>query len=91
MNTDDIDVKKKNKQGNVVESNEQDGEAFVCVLTSSHLLHYRNLFKTYESILPIKIYMGDKSIQGAIGRGNIQILMIMGDTIVKGMYTYKKT
>jgi hypothetical protein len=85
MNTNDIDAKKKNEQGNVVESNEQDGEAFVCVLTtscesniwyiysitSSHLLHYKNLFKTYESILPIKIYMGDNSIQDAIGRGTI--------------------
>jgi hypothetical protein len=84
-NVDDTNVKKKNEQENVVESNEQDGEVFVCVLTtscesniwyiysitSSHLLHYRDLFKSYESILPIKIYMGDNSIQNAIGRGNI--------------------
>ncbi len=66
-------VKNKNEQGNVVESNEQDGKAFVCVLatscesniwyiysiTSSHLLHCKDWFKTYENILPIKIYMGE--------------------------------
>jgi hypothetical protein len=66
-------LKKKNEQGNVVESNEQDGKAFVCVLaiscesniwyiysiTSSHLLHCKDWFKTYENILPIKIYMGE--------------------------------
>ncbi len=68
---DDTNVKNKNEQGNVVESNEQDGKAFICVLTtscesniwyiysitSSHLLHCKDWFKTYENILPIKIYM----------------------------------
>lgn len=53
---DATDVKNKNEQRNVVESNEQDGKAFVCVLatscesniwyiysiTSSHLLHCKD-------------------------------------------------
>jgi hypothetical protein len=31
--------------------------------------------------------MGDNSIQNAIGRGNIKIMMIVGDTTIEGMVT----
>ncbi len=94
-------VKRKIKQKNIVESSDQDDEAFVCALVIScetnvwnvdsrafsHLSHCRKWFKTYENISPIKIYMGDNSIQNAIGRGNIKIMMIVGDTTIEGMVT----
>jgi len=54
---------------------------------SSHLSHCKKWFKTYENISLIKIYMGDNSIQNAIGKGNIKIVMIVGDTIIEGMVT----
>jgi hypothetical protein len=44
-------------------------------------------FKTYENISQIQIYMGDNSTQNAIGRGNIKIVMTMGDTTIEGMVT----
>jgi hypothetical protein len=63
-------AKRKIELGNIVESSDQDGEAFVYALassyetnawyvdfgTSSHLLHCKKWFKTYESISSIKIY-----------------------------------
>jgi len=33
-----------------------------------HTLHCKNQFKIYENILPIKIYMGNNSIQNTIGK-----------------------
>ncbi len=94
-------VKRKIEQRNIVKSNDQDGEAFVCALvtscetnvwyvdsrTFSHFSHCKKWFKTYENISLIKIYMEDNSIQNAIGRGNIKIVMIVGDTTIEGMLT----
>jgi len=75
-------AKKKPETRNHVENNNQDGEAFVYALAtsceanawymdfgaSSHLSHCKNRFKTYESILRVKIYMGNNSTQDTIGK-----------------------
>jgi hypothetical protein len=73
-------AKRKTKLINIVESSNQDGEAFIYALatsceanawyvnfgTSSLLSHYKKRFKTYESISPVKMYIGNNSIQDTI-------------------------
>jgi len=49
---------------------------------STQLSHERKWVRDYETISPIKIYMGDNSTQEAIGRGNIKVLMSMGENNV---------
>jgi hypothetical protein len=93
-------AKRKTKLINIVESSNWDGEAFIYALatsceanawyvnfrTSSHLLHYKKRFKTYENISPVKIYIGDNSTQDTIRKRNIEIMMTMGGTIIKGVF-----
>jgi hypothetical protein len=91
-------LKEKMEPINITNNSDQDGEAFVyaCEVnawymdfgTSSHLSHCKKRFKTYESISLVKIYIGDNSNQDTIGKGNIEIVMTMGDTAIEGMITY---
>jgi hypothetical protein len=49
---------------------------------STCLSHEWKWFRDYETISPIKIYVQDNSTQEAIGRGNIKVLMSMGENNV---------
>lgn len=86
--------RKKNEQNNIVEASfEGIGEAFVSTLFVSsrstmwyvdfgaltYLFHKWKWFQDYETISPIKIYMGDNFIQEVVGKGNIRLSMSMGE------------
>jgi hypothetical protein len=45
---------------------------------STHLSHEHSWLTNYEKNSPIKIYMGDNSVQEVIGKGNIQVSMSVG-------------
>ncbi len=85
--------KQKIEEGNTVESE----KAFVFALsvsheidawyidfgTSMHLSSCGEWLRDYENIVPIKIYMGNNSIQEAIGKGNLDVTMEIGESIVE--------
>jgi hypothetical protein len=87
--------RKKNEQNNIVEiSSKGINEAFMFALfassrsivwyvgfnVSTRLSHEQKWFQNYETISPIKIYMGHDHnfIQKTIGKGNIRVSMSMG-------------
>jgi hypothetical protein len=49
---------------------------------STRLSHEWKWFRDYATISPIKVYVQDNSTQEAIGRGNIKVLMSMGENNV---------
>ncbi len=49
---------------------------------SMHLSFHREWFRDYERIPPIQFYMGDDLIQEAIGKGNINVSMTIGENIL---------
>jgi hypothetical protein len=54
--------------------------------TSMHLSSCKKWFCYYENIFLVKIYMGNNSIQEAIGKGNMDIIMEIGKSVVKGTF-----
>jgi hypothetical protein len=44
---------------------------------STHLSNEHSWFQDYDFFSPIKLYMGDNSIQGSIKKGNIQVSMLV--------------
>jgi hypothetical protein len=93
-------AKRKTKLLSIVKSSNKDGEAFIYALatfceanawyvnfgTSSHFSHCKKRFKTYESISLVKIYIGDNSTQDTIRKTNIEFMMTVGDTTIKGVF-----
>jgi hypothetical protein len=53
---------------------------------SMHLSFHREWFRDYERIPPIKIYMGDDLIQEAIGKGNIDVSMTIGENTLPKVF-----
>jgi hypothetical protein len=52
-----------------------------------HLSSCRKWLCDYENIVLVKIYMGDNSIQEAIGKGNMDVTMERGENIIRGAFT----
>jgi hypothetical protein len=52
-----------------------------------HLFSHREWFHDYETIFFIKIHVEYKSIHEAIGKGNMDVTMKIGENFVKGTFT----
>lgn len=77
----------KKEQGNNVDYGEvatfflalsisfHDGAWYIDSRASMHLSHKWEWFKDFEEIPPMKIYLGDNSIQKAVGRGKMMALL----------------
>jgi len=91
--------KQKTKEGNIVDS---EAYVFVLALfvnssendtwhidshASMHLSFHREWFRDYERIPPIKIYMGDDSVQKAIGKRNINVFMTIWENTLPKVFT----
>jgi hypothetical protein len=52
-----------------------------------HLSSHKEWFHDYETIFLIKIHARNKSIQEAIGKGNMDVIMEIGENSVRGTFT----
>ncbi len=52
-----------------------------------HLSSRKEWFRDYDNTILVKIYMGENSIQEAIGKGNMDVTMEIGENVVRKTFT----